>query len=92
MLELQLTHFLSHEFLKEREREREREGWVQVTHDVTLKNDILSNNSLLNSYFKIFIFRLYVLYVLNMHINIHANQVLFTIEFINSSFMHYFKL
>ena len=27
-----------------------------------------------------------------MHTNIHANQLLFTIQFINSSFMHYIKL
>jgi len=27
-----------------------------------------------------------------MYANFHANKILFTIQFINSSFMHYFKL
>ena len=55
-------------------------------------NVTLSNNLLLNSYFKNSTIGLHVLYVLNMHTNIPVNQLLFTIQFINSSFMHYFKL
>ena len=35
---------------------------------------------------------MYGLYVLNMHANFHVNQMLFTIQFIKLSFMHYFKL
>ena len=42
--------------------------------------------------YKIHTVRLYVLYVLNMHVNFHANRMLFTILSINSFFMHYFKL
>ena len=42
--------------------------------------------------YKIHTVRLYVLYVLNMHINFHANCMLFTILSINSFVMHYFKL
>ena len=37
------------------------------------------NNLLLNSYFKIFTVGLYVLYVLNVHTDIHTNQLLLTI-------------
>ena len=44
---------------------------------------------LLNSYFKNFIDGLHVL---NMHTNIHANQLLLTIQSINLPFMHNFKL
>ena len=46
----------------------------------------------MNLYFENFAIRLHVLYILNMHVNFHINQMLFTIQFINSSFMHYFKL
>ena len=35
---------------------------------------------------------LHVLYGLNIHANFHTNQIQFTILFINSYFMHYFKL
>ena len=42
--------------------------------------------------YKIHTIRLYVLNVLNMHVNFHANRMLFTILSINSFFMHYFKL
>ena len=34
----------------------------------------------------------HVLYVLNMHANFHVNQMLFTIQSINSSFMYCFNL
>ena len=56
------------------ERERER-----VTLNVTLNNVTLSNNLLLVSYFEIFIIRLHILYVLNIHANFHINQILFII-------------
>ena len=46
----------------------------------------------MNLYFENFIIGLYVLYILNMHANFHTNWMLFTIRFINSSFMHYLKL
>ena len=46
----------------------------------------------MNLYFENFTIGLHVLYVLNMHANFHINQILFTIQSINSSFMHYFKL
>ena len=35
---------------------------------------------------------LHVLYVLNIHTNFHINQLFFTIQSINSYFIHYFKL
>jgi len=54
-------------------------GWIQVTLGVILNNVIPFNNLLLNSYFKIFTVGLHVLYVLDMHTNIHANQLLFII-------------
>ena len=60
---------------KKRERERERERWVQITPNVTLNNVILPNNMLLNSYFKSLTTELYVLYVLNIHTNFHANPM-----------------
>ena len=44
----------------------------------------------MNLYFENFTIGLHVLYVLNMHANFHINQILFTIQSINSSFMHYF--
>ena len=46
----------------------------------------------MNLYFENFIIELHVLYILNMHANFHTNWMLFTIRFINSSFMHYLKL
>ena len=46
----------------------------------------------MNLYFENFTIGLHILYVLNMHANFHINQILFTIQSINSSFMHYFKL
>ena len=64
----------------------------KILGGVTLSNITPPNNLLLNSYFKNFIVGLHVLYVLNMHNNIHANCLQFTIQSINSSFMHYFKL
>ena len=63
-------------------------GWVQVILGVTLSNVILSNNLLLNSYFKNSTVELYVL---NMHTNIH-DQLSFIIRSINSFFFHYFKI
>ena len=50
------------------------------------------NNLLYNSYIKNSIIRLNFLYVLNINTNIHVNQLLFIIRFINSFFIHYFKL
>ena len=38
-----------------------------------------TNNLLLDLYFKIFTVGLHVLYVFNMHTNIHVNQLLFII-------------
>ena len=35
---------------------------------------------------------LYVLYIFNMHNNIHVNKLLFTTRSINSYSIHYFKL
>ena len=67
-------------------------GWVQITLSVTLSNITPPNNLLMNLYFENFTIGLHVLYVLNMHINFHINQMLFTIQSINSSFIHYFKL
>ena len=46
----------------------------------------------MNLYFENFIVGLHVLYVLNMHVNFHTIQMLFTIRSIKSSFMHYFNL
>jgi len=46
----------------------------------------------MNLYFENPTIGLHVLYVLNMHVNLHTNQMLFTIRSINSSFIHYFKL
>ena len=67
-------------------------GWVQVTPGITLSNVTSPNNLLLSLYFENLNVGLYVLYVLNMHANFHVNQMLFIIQSINSSFMHYFKL
>ena len=55
-------------------------------------NIISPNNLLLNLYFENLTIELYILYVFNMHANFYINQVLFTIQFINSYFMQYFKL
>ena len=55
-------------------------------------NTTLPNNLLLNLYFENLTIELYILYVFNMHANFYINQVLFTIQFINSYFMQYFKL
>ena len=46
----------------------------------------------MNLYFENSTIGLHVLYVQNMYTNFHTNQILFTIQFINSYFMHYFKL
>ena len=67
-------------------------GWVQRTPDVTLSNVTPSNNLLQNSYFENLTVKLHVLYVLNIHANFHVNWMLYTIQSINSYFMHYFKL
>ena len=49
--------------------------WVQVTLGVTL-SDVTSPNTLLfNSYFENPTVELYVLYVLNMHANFHADWI-----------------
>ena len=63
-----------------------------VISGVTLSNITPSNDLLLNLYFKNFTVGLHVLYVLNIHANFHNNWMLFIIQFINSSFIHYFKL
>ena len=46
----------------------------------------------MNLYFENFTVGLHILYVLNMHASFHTNQMLFTIQSINSYFMYYFKL
>ena len=46
----------------------------------------------MNLYFENFTVGLHILYVLNMHASFHTNQMLFTILFINSYFIYYFKL
>ena len=67
-------------------------SWVQVTPGVTLNNITPSNNLLMNLYFENSTVGLHVLYDLNMHANFHTNRILFTIQSINSYFMHYLKL
>ena len=67
-------------------------GWVQVSPYVTLSNITPHNNLLYNSYYENLTIELHVLYVLNIHANFHVNWILFTIQFINSSFKNYFKL
>ena len=67
-------------------------GWIQVTPNVTLNNVTPLNNLLMKLYFKNSTVGLHVLYFLNMYANFHTNWLLFTIQSINSSFMHYFKL
>ena len=66
--------------------------WKYFKHNNVLYIITPPNNLLLNSYFKNFTVKLYILYVLNMHTNIHVNQLLFTIRFILSYFIYYFKL
>ena len=67
-------------------------SWIQVTPSVILSNVIPSNNLLLNSYFENLTVGLHVLYIFNMHAKFYTNQMLFTIRFINSYLMQYFKL
>ena len=67
-------------------------GWVQVIPGVILSDVTLSNNLLLDLNFKNSIVGLHVLYILNMHNNIHANQLLFTIRSINSFFSSLFQI
>ena len=50
------------------------------------------NNLLMNLYFDNSTIGLHILFVLNMYANFHTYRILFIIWFINSSFMHYFKL
>ena len=40
-----------------------------------LSNDTPLNNLLLNSYFENLIIELHILYILNMDVNFHANQI-----------------
>ena len=54
-------------------------SWVQITHGTILKNVASLNNLLLNLYFENSTIGLYVLYVLNLYTNFHANQMSFTI-------------
>ena len=54
-------------------------GWAQVILSVTLNNVTPSNNLLMNLYFENSIVKLHVLYVLNVHVNIHTNLILFAI-------------
>ena len=65
---------------------------IKVTFNIILSNVTLPNNLLMNLYFENFIVGLHILYVLNMHVKFHTNQMLFIIRSINSSFMYYFKL
>ena len=58
---------------------------VQVTHIVIL-------NNVTQLYFKSFLIKLYVLYVLNMYVNFFVNHMLFIIGSINLYFIYYFKL
>ena len=58
---------------------------------VTLSNVTPPSYLLLNSYFKNRTVELLVLYMLNMHVNFHANWMLFILWSINSTFMNYFK-
>ena len=67
-------------------------GWVKVISSVTLSNVTPLNILLLNSYFENRTIGLHVLYVFNLHVNFCTNQMLFTIQSINSYFMQYFNL
>ena len=53
---------------------------IQVTPSAILSNVIPPNNLSLNSYFEHSTIGLYVLYVLNVYVNFHANRILFTIN------------
>ena len=59
--------------------------WVQVTPDIILNNITPPNNLSMNLYFKNSTIGLHLLYVLKIHANFHINQILFTIQSINSS-------
>ena len=48
-------------------------GCVQVTPGITISNITPSDNLLLNSYFENPTVKLHILYVFNMHTNLHAN-------------------
>jgi len=67
-------------------------GWIQILLGVTLSNIIPPNNLLLISFFENLTIELHILYVLNMHVIFHVNQILFLIWSIKSSFMRSFKL
>ena len=67
-------------------------SWVHVIFSVTLSNVTSTNNLLYNLYFENLTIELHILYVLNIHVNFYVNWMLFTIQSINSYFMHYFKL
>ena len=54
-------------------------NWVEVTPGVTLSNVAQSNNLLLNLYFENPTVELHILYVFNIHANLHINRMLFTI-------------
>ena len=58
----------------------------------TLINVTPAKKLLQNSYFEYPIIKLHVLYVLNIYANSFVNWMLFTIQYINSYFMYYFKL
>ena len=66
--------------------------WMLIKVNYKLMGVMPPNNFFLNSYSENLTIELHDLYVLNMHVNFHSNQMLFTIWYINSSFMHYFKL
>ena len=46
----------------------------------------------MTKYFENLTFELYVFYILNTHVKFHANQVQFSIQFINLFFIHNFIL
>ena len=54
-------------------------NWIKVTSSVTLRNVILPNNLLQNSYFRNLTVELHILYVLNIHANFLVNWMLFTV-------------
>ena len=60
---------------------------VQVKSSVALSNVTPLNNLLLNLYFENLTVELHVLYVFSMHVNFYTNQILFTIQSINSYFI-----
>ena len=65
--------------------------WVEIIFGITQKNITPFNNLLLNSYFKNLIVGLFILYVLNIHVNFNSNKMLFIIQLINLFFMHNFR-